>query len=168
MTTTSNPKTPVPESVHGVDQPSMAALAAELGAQLLPMPEILKRFEIDKDTLKALLKDPQFRHMVIDFRREWNSPMSAKDRIKLKSLLMVEDNLLTLHQIFNNANTNPTARLSAFDQMVKLADAQPKKESDGSGGSHFHLTLDLGPHATKPFTIDADTKAIIEAKDPNE
>lgn len=166
--TTSNPSTVATQAQSGLDQPKMAALAAELGAKLLPTEEILKRFGLDVIDLRKLLQDPQFRHMVSDFRREWNSPMSAKDRIKLKALLMVEDNLLTLHTLFNNAQTNPTARLSAFDQMVKLADAAPKKEGIEGGGGGFHLTLNLGPHATKPFTIDAETQATIDAVPLNE
>lgn len=155
-------------TVGDLDQPKLAALAAELGAKLLPTEEVLKRFGLTALDLKQLLQDPQFRHMVTDFRREWNSPMSAKDRIKLKALLMVEDNLLTLHQLFNNDLTNPTARLAAYDQMVKLADAAPKRESAAGGGSQFHLTLNLGSHAAEPFTIDAATQATIDAKEINE
>ena len=155
-------------TVAGMDQPKLAALAAELGAKLLPTEEVLKRFGLTPLDLKQLLQDPQFRHMITDFRREWNSPMSAKDRIKLKALLMVEDNLMTLHQLFNNDLTNPTARLAAYDQMVKLADAAPKREAAGDGGSQFHLTLNLGAHAAEPFTIDAATQATIAAKEVNE
>ena len=155
-------------TVAGMDQPKLAALAAELGAKLLPTEEVLKRFGLTPLDLKQLLQDPQFRHMITDFRREWNSPMSAKDRIKLKALLMVEDNLITLHQLFNNDLTNPTARLAAYDQMVKLADAAPKREAAADGGSKFHLTLNLGAHTAEPFTIDAATQATIDAKEVNE
>jgi len=153
---------------QNMDQPKLAALAAELGAKLLPTDEVLRRFQLTPQDLRLLLQDPQFRHMITDFRREWNSPMSAKDRIKLKALLMVEDNLLTLHQLFNNDLTNPTARLAAYDQMVKLADAAPKRESAAEGGSKFHLTLNLGAHAAQPFTIDAETQKFIDAKEVNE
>jgi hypothetical protein len=151
----------------GLDYGKMASLAAELGAKLIPTEEVLRRFSLGPKDLAQLLKDPQFRHMVTDFRREWSSPMSAKDRIKLKSLLMVEENLLTLHTLFSNTQTNPTARLSAFKQMVDLADAAPAKAGVEGGGSKFHLTLNLGSHAATPFTIDAVTQQIIDDKDEN-
>ena len=152
----------------GLDQPQMAALAAELGAELLPTTEILKRFDLTEDALKHLLRnDAQFRMMIKDFKREWNSPMSAKDRIKLKALLMVEDNLISLHTMFNNINTNPTARMDAFKQMVTLADAAPKKDVLGDGPK-FNLTLNLGAHACEPFTISAEASAHLEAGDKNE
>ncbi len=152
----------------GLEQPMVAALAAELGAKLLPTEEVMSRFGIDRPALAKLLKDPQFRHMIADFRREWNSPMQAKDRIKLKALLMVEDNLITLHQMFNNVNMNATARLNAYEQMIKLADAAPKKDLIDGGGAKFNLTLNLGAHQAKPFVIDAETQATIEARDMNE
>jgi orotate phosphoribosyltransferase-like protein len=145
----------------------MAALAAELGAELLPVPEILKRFDMSADTLRHLLKkDAQFRSMIKDFKREWNSPMSAKDRIKLKALLMVEDNLMELHRIFNNMDLNPTARMDAFKMMTELSDAKPKKEAPD--GAKFSLTLNLGPHATEPYEISAEAKTYLEAGDQNE
>lgn len=160
-------KSIAPPELYGLDQPKMAALSAELGANLLPLEEVLKRFGLTIGNLKDLLRNPQFRHMVKEFKREWNSPMSAKDRIKLKALLMVEDNLLTLHTLFNNAATNPTARLSAFDAMVKLADAAPKVTAPEGGGNKFHLTLNLGAHQATPFTIDAETQATIDKTDQN-
>ncbi len=167
MINATNPPASKAMTLVGFDQPKMAALAAELGAKLLPTLEVLNRFSLTQADLSALLKDPQFRHMVADFRREWNSPMSAKDRIKLKALLMVEDNLLTLHTLFNNVQTNPVARLSAFKQMVDLADAAPKQASGGGEGSKFSLTLNLGAHVSTPFTIDAETQAVIDYKDEN-
>ena len=152
--------------VSSLDLPKMAALAAELGANLLPLPEILRRFDLDGPTLKVLLKDQQFRMMIKDFKREWNSPMSAKDRIKLKALLMVEDNLLELHKIFNNIDLNPTARMDAFKMMTELSDAKPKKEAIES--AKFNLTLNLGPHAAQPFEISAEAQGYLEAGDKNE
>lgn len=152
--------------VSSLDTPKLAALAAELGANLLPLPEILRRFDLTGHALKVLLKDQQFRMMVKDFKREWNSPMSAKDRIKLKALLMVEDNLLELHTIFNDMKLNPTARMDAFKMMTELSDAKPKK--DTPEGSKFSLTLNLGPHTTEPFEISAEAQGYLEAGDKNE
>lgn len=159
--------TTIAPTVSSLELPEMAALAAELGANLLPLPEVMRRFEIDPPTLKKLLADPQFRHMVKDFKRDWNSPMSAKDRIKLKSLLMVEDGLIELHKIFHNMDLNPAARMDAFKQMTELADAKPKKDALPEG-SKFNLTLNLGPHATEPFEISAEAQGYLEAGDVNE
>jgi len=166
---TSNPQAGLVPTLPlaGLAQPELAALAAELGANLLPLPEVMKRFKVDKAQLKTLLNNGQFRMMVQDFKREWGSPMSAKDRIKLKALLMVEDGLLELHRIFNNIDLNPTARLDAFKQMTELSDAKPKKDMLDQGAK-FSLTLNLGPHTTKPFEISAEAQGYIEAGELNE
>ena len=158
---------PVTTPTSTLDLPKMAALAAELGAELLPVGEILKRFDLEAGQLRHLLKnDAQLRMMIKDFKREWNSPMSAKDRIKLKALLMVEDNLMELHRIFNQADINPTARMDAFKMMTELSDAKPKKEAPDS--AKFSLTLNLGAHRTEPFEISAEAQTYLEAGDKNE
>ena len=143
-----------------------AALAAELAVGLLPLPDVLKRFDISKDQLKLLLKDQQFKSMVRQFKHEWHAASNAKDRIKLKAAMMVEENLLELHRLFLDIELNPTARLDAFKQMTVLADVQPKKDAPDSG-PRFMLTLNLaGEGSDQSLTIDADT--IIDEQEGGE
>lgn len=154
MTTPSSPPVARPPAPT-VDLDHMqATLAAEIGVGLLPLPDILKRFELTKDQLKLMLKDPQFRNMVRQFKREWNEASNSKERIRLKAALMVEDNLLALHQMFNNIDMNPGARLDAFKHMVNLADVTPRQEE--ATGPKFQLTLNMGEQ-TKPVTIEAES-----------
>ena len=139
-------------------QQMKASLAAELAVGLLPLPEILTRFGLNQGQLQLLLKDESFRKMVRQFKREWHEASNAKERIKLKASLMVEDNLLELHRIFNQLDLNPNARLDAFKQMVVLADAAPKKEG-GSDGPRFNLTLNLGGEQ-KSVVVDAVSEVV--------
>jgi hypothetical protein len=139
-----------------------AALAAELATKLLPLPEIIKRYDLTPAQLKDLLRDQQFRHMVNEFRREWHSPLSARERVRLKSSLAVEDGLIELYRIFKDLDYTPSARLDAFKQLVGLADMQPKKDAVESGPS-FSLTLNLGGES-RTVTIDATPgPALIDA-----
>ena len=142
-------------------QQVQASLAAELAVELLPVEEILKRFDLTAGQLRVMLKDPQFRSMIKQFRQEWHEAANAKERIRLKASLMVEDNLLELHALFNSIDVNPTSRLEAFKQMTQLADVLPSKESTYSGPK-FNLTLNLGQGA-EPVTIDAEPVATSEA-----
>lgn len=131
-----------------------ASLAAELAVGLLPVPDILRRFKLTRDQLKLMLKDHQFKQMIVQFKREWHDAANAKERIRLKAALMVEENLLMLDQIFNDLELNPQARLDAFKQMVTLADVAPKADA-AQTGPKFNLTLNLG-NDSKPVTIDAE------------
>jgi hypothetical protein len=131
-----------------------AAFAAELATQLLPVPEVLKRFNTTSAELVSLLEDPQFKHMVQEYRREYNAPLNARERVKLKTSLAVEDGILTLYQMFRDEELGVNARIDAFKQLVGLADMGPKKEGEAQGPA-FSLTLNLGgADEQKTITID--------------
>jgi hypothetical protein len=141
-----------------------AALAAELGARILPLPDILKRYNISAAELKVLLKDEQFRHMVADFRREWHSPMSARDRVRVKAALAVEDGLIDLHQLFLDPEITPSARLDAYKQLVQLADMQPKRDDVGGPSAGFSITINI-PRENEPMktiTLDQEAEVVDE------
>lgn len=142
-------------------QDAEAALAAELATKLLPLAEILKRYGLTKDELKNKLADPQFKHMVTEFRREWHSPLSSRDRVKAKAALAVEDGLLELHRVFYDPDTNASVRLDAYKQLVQLADMQPKKEESGSTGGGFSVTINI------PQANASETKTVTLEHEPD-
>lgn len=143
--------TPIPQSLN------RAALAFEIAAGLTALPDILSRFKITKDHLKSLLKrDPQFRHQVTEYKREWLAPKNAKERIRFKAQLAAEDGLLELYSIFKDQDAGLTQRLEAYKQIVSLADVAPKKDAVDTG-SHFSITINLGESPQEAITIAATT-----------
>ena len=133
------------------------ALAAELAVGLLPLPEILKRFDLTPAQLKALMRDPQFRQMVRQFKKDWEDASNSKERIRVKASLAVEENLLELHRLFRDIDMNPTARLEAFKQLVQLADVAPKKDAPDVG-QRFSVTINI-PGAA-PVAVEAPARVI--------
>jgi hypothetical protein len=125
------------------DADPQAALAAELAAKLLPVEEILERYSKTPAQLKQLMADKQFRHMVAEFRREWNSPLSARDRVKVKSALAVEDGILELNRLFYDPDVTPNVRLDAYKQLVQLADMQPKRDDAGPATGGFSISINI-------------------------
>jgi len=146
-----------------------AQLAAELAAGLLPVPDILHRYEKTPAQLKQLLKDPMFSRMVSDFAKEWNSPLTAKERIRMKSLIAVEDSLSALYAMFHNPANAPPARLEAFKQLAELADAKPKKDA-AADGSRFSVTFNIPASPTAPresvsFTVGNNEGGLGEERE---
>jgi hypothetical protein len=131
-----------------------ASLASELAVGLLPIPDILKRFQMTSADLKLLMKQPAFRKMVSQYKREWSDASNAKERIRIKAAIAAEEGLLTLYEIFKDLELNPSARLEAYKQITNLADVAPKKDVQDTG-QHFNLTLNLGDTG-KPITINAE------------
>ncbi len=143
------------------DDLSTAALAAELATRLYPVADTLKRFNLTADQLKHLMQDPQFRHQITEYRREWESPLSARERVRMKSALAVEDGLVELYRLYHDVTAHPQARLDAFKQLVNLADMQPKQNAQAEG-SKFTLNITLAGDADKPETVVIEAPAISE------
>ena len=104
--------------------------------------------------MQQLLQEQGFRNMVKQFKSEWLAASNSKERIRLKAAVMAEHNLLVLHDIVNDMELNPNARLEAYKQITALADVQPKKDV-AEGGPRFNLTLNFGD-GKQPMTIDAE------------
>lgn len=143
---TTNLVQPIPDDL------ATAALAAELATRLYPVVDTLKRYGLTKQQLQLLMRDAQFRHQVAEYRREWESPLSARERVKMKSALAVEDGLIGLYNLYHDATAHPQARLDAFKQLVSLADMQPKPNAQAEG-TKFQLNITLAGDTGKPETV---------------
>ena len=130
-----------------------ARVALELAVGISPVADILKQFGLRKEQLKAMLQEQGFRNMVSQYKQEWLAASNAKERIRLKAAVMAEHNLLILHDIINDMDLNPTARLEAYKQVTALADVQPKKDVTDTG-SRFSVTINI-PGA-EPMSVAAD------------
>lgn len=130
-----------------------AQLALELATHLYEPVDVFRNHGLSKEDAKALLEDPQFRSMVREYRKLWNSPMNATERVRLKSAVMVEDGLLELHRIFHDQTLVPAVRLDAFKQAVGLSDLSPKQNAV-STGERFSLTINMpSASAAEPRTL---------------
>lgn len=136
-----------------------AQLALELATNLFPAADVFRAHGLDKAGASRLLADPQFRHMLRDYRKLWHSPMNATERVRLKSAVAVEDSLAHLHAMFHDVMLAPQARLDAFKQLVALSDMAPRPSSTGADGPRFSLTLNLGG-ANPSGTLVIDTEPV--------
>ena len=136
------------------------ALAMELAAQLTDLPDILERYSLSKAQLKRILKDAEFRVMYAQAKARWGSNANATERVISKSTLLVEDSLLEIYGILHDEKSGPAAKISAFNALVELSDAAPRKQAAKApeAGEKFSITINLSGGAQK-FDID-NTKAL--------
>lgn len=143
------PATPI------VNQPD-TRLAWELVAQISPVPDILRRWSMSFDDLKNKLRDPLFKSMVTETKKIWKSELNTKERIRIKSQLLVEDSLLDIYQIVSNNQLSPQARVDAFEKLAKIGDLTEKDKKD-SVGERVTITINLGDQLN-PTKIIGETK----------
>ena len=129
-------------------------MAIEIAIQIRPINEILVAYSTSRSELVAKLKNPMFRDMVKQAKRLWSSDLSIKERIRLKSQVLVEDSLLTIFGIVHNSDNAVPAKLDAFKQLARVAEVDTTDRVKGDTGTRFTVQINLG-ESTPPVIIDA-------------
>ena len=119
-------------------------LAIELAVQIRPVAELLVHYNLSRNELAAKLKEQMFRDMVKQAKTLWHSDLSIKERIRLKSQVLVEDSLLSIFQIIHNDNNAVPAKLDAFKQLSRVAEVEQPDRRQGETGSRFTVQINLG------------------------
>lgn len=133
-------------------------LAIEIAVQLRPINEILVAYSTTRSELAAKLKDPMFRDMVKQAKSIWSSDLSIKERIRLKSQILVEDSLLSIFSIIHGPDNAIPAKLDAFKQLARVAEVDSPERAKGDIGTRFTVQINLGD-TTKPVIIEGETNA---------
>lgn len=136
-------------------------LAVEVAVKIRPIAEILNTYSISRSDLVRKLKDPMFRDMVRQAKTIWNSDLSIKERIRLKSQVLVEDSLLAVFSIVHNNENAVPAKLDAFKQLARVAEVDSPERGKGDSGSRFTVSINLG-NQTAPVIIEGETNASQE------
>ena len=131
-----------------------ARLAVEIALRLRTTQELLDTYNLTPQALKAKINNPQFRAQVKQARTLWNSDLSVKERIRLKTQLLVEDSLLPLFGMVHNDNLAPAARTEAFKTLAKVADVDSSDKQQADIGARFTVSINLG-QGQPPLVIDA-------------
>lgn len=136
-------------------------LAVEVAVQIRPIAEVLNAYSLSRTDLVRKLKDPMFRDMVKQAKSIWSSDLSIKERIRLKSQVLVEDSLLSIFSIVHNVDMAVPAKLDAFKQLARVAEVDSPERARGGEGSRFTVSINLG-NTTAPVIIEGDTNAAQE------
>jgi hypothetical protein len=86
------------------------------------------------------------------------TPCSVKERIRLKSQVLVEDSILEIFSIIHNKDNAIPARLDAFKQLARVAEVDAPDRSNADTGSRFTVSINLG-ETYKPVVIEGDSNA---------
>jgi len=134
-------------------------LAIELAVQIRPVAEILVHYNLSRAKLVKKLKEPMFRDMVKQAKTLWHSDLNIKERIRLKSQVLIEDSLLSIFQIIHNDSNAIPAKLDAFKQLSKVAEVDTPERSKNEAGSRFTVHINLGD-TIKPIVIEGKSTEV--------
>jgi hypothetical protein len=138
-------------------------LALELAIEISEIPDIMERYGLTKAQLAAKLDNPAFKAMVRDYRISWKSDLSVKERIRIKSMVLVEDSLLELYTIFHDKELSANARLDAFKSMSKVATVDAPDREGHQAGERVSININI-PGVERP-TVVFDGEVVQEEHD---
>lgn len=126
----------------------LVQLAEELAMGMRPATDIWRDHGIEsREEAAKILAIPQVKTMIKDFRAEWASTNNISERIRVRSLMALEEGLLSLYQGAID-KTNPlNHRKDTMQFFARLAGLD--KQSDvpanmlGAGGGGVSINIDL-------------------------
>lgn len=150
--------TTLPQTVNefNVLSDTDSRLAVEVAIRIRPISNILNTYALSRSDLVGKLKDPMFRGMVKQAKTIWGSDLSIKERIRLKSQMLVEDSLLEIFKVIHNDENAIPAKLDAFKQLARVAEVDTPEKGKGGDGSHFTVSINLGD-TIAPVIIEGKT-----------
>ena len=132
-------------------------LAVELALKLRPIADLLNVYGLSRSSLANKIRDPMFGSMVKQARTLWKSDLSVKERIRIKSQILIEDSILEVFSILHNKDNAIPARLDAFKQLARVAEVDQPERGKGDTGSRFTVSINLGD-TIEPVIIEGESK----------
>lgn len=118
-----------------------ATIAMELAAGLADATAVKERYGISEAQWSILKRTPIFRQMLKEAIERLGGDTNAGARIKLKSDVLLEDNLPVLDEIANDKDAQSSARIEAIKTMAQLAGRTQKEATQGGGAGMFSLQI---------------------------
>jgi len=136
----------------GVSQAD-ARLAWELVSDITPVADVMRRHQLSFDEYDEKKRDPIFRAMLEQYRKQWNSELTVNQRVALKAALLTEDSLLDVYAIIKNTEASPGQKLEAFGALAKAGEVGALRKDLGAPSTPVHITINV---PGKPgVTLDA-------------
>lgn len=152
-------------ATHSVEMDDFSPrLAMDIAADLLPRQEIFKAHGLSDTQGDLLLENPVFQNMVAEARTEWLGSSNAKERIRTKARLALEELLPTHFAMAVDSDVAPSNRNDAVKLIKDLAGIAPtSREGTGGdgGGGRFIVNINLDS-TDNNITVDAPIEGFSE------
>ena len=133
-----------------------ATIAMELAAGLADATAVKERYGISEAQWSILKRTPVFRNMLKEAIERLGGDTNAGARIKLKSDVLLEDNLPVLDEIANDKDAQSQARIEAIKTMAQLAGRTQKEATQGGGAGAFNLQIVIGEQAVNVTGVNSN------------
>ena len=144
----------------------MAHLAREMAMAIRPYKAIFQDFDIDEETFYEISKHPFYKRASEQFLLEWNSSLSAAERVKLISAAYAEQGLPVIGKRMLDPKESLVGVLDGFKALCRNAGIGTDTKTDKPSGERFQITINLGADVEgNPVVEKYDKSITIDAND---
>ncbi len=142
-----------------LDEFAMAKLAREMAMAIRNYKIIFDDFGITEEEYYEIAKNDFYKRAKEQFALEWNSALSAAERVKLISASYAEEILPVVTRRAMNRDEPLPGVLGTFKQLCQNAGIGDPKNPVSNAAERFVITINMGAdveHYDKSITIDAN------------
>lgn len=142
------------------DATRMLALAREIAADLRTVNEILEIHKVTTPEWERIRTNPQFTKLLQSCIEEWNSAGNTPERIKLKSLIFIEEALPEFYSRAHDPKETLTAKTEVLKTVSRLAGVGGNAGDQVNAGERMVVTINLGADHQLKIEKEVTSKVI--------
>lgn len=139
--------TDLPATLPRFSLVQLGKLAREVATDVRELADVLHDFELTEDQFQHLQEKTPFGNMLKAAIQEWNSALSAQDRIRILAANALEEQLPMLAARMGNEKEPLSGAVETGKLLAKLADIG-EGARHGSASERFTITINLGDDKT--------------------
>lgn len=136
-------------------------IARAIARDLVPLEEVLKQYGMDQNQWEQVRNAPHFQRVLTSALEEWNSAANTAERVKLKSLYLVEEALPEMYARAHDPREPLNHKVEVIKTIARFAGLGGGVSDAVAAGEKFSVTINLG--ADHQLKIEKDvTPRVIE------
>lgn len=122
----------------------MLILAREIAMNIHPVEDIIARHGIKKEDFELILTNHRFAQLLEDAATSWEGALNTGERIKVKSLSMLEDWLTSAYQMLHEPKYNLRDKVELAKLVGRFAGMGEKGPMDTGSSERISININMG------------------------
>lgn len=119
-------------------------LSREIAMDIRPLPDILASHGVTVERWSEIQSIPRFQAYLRQAMEEWASAANTAERVRLKSLAIVEEVLPEFYARMHDARETLTAKTEVLKSIAKFGNVGVGPGTDADLGNRMTVTINLG------------------------
>lgn len=135
----------------------MLILAREIASDIHPIEEIIKRHGITQEQFEVIVQNSHFQRILADAATVWSGASNTGERIKIKSLVMLEEWLATVFAMLHDPKHTLRDKVELAKLVGRFAGMGEKGPMEVGSGERISININMGD-----MTREVKTDLVIE------